>query len=116
MSIVNEILISGNYKYTENSENAKINHMVAWHSAKVIEARQAESALLEAECRVAAFDPITRTYISHGWNCKHCRNCQYACRGVLLSAPTDFSCNHSIRGPCVPINTDLTNRRTKYET
>ena len=101
MSIVNEILISGNYKYTENSENAKINHMVAWHSAKVIEARQAESALLEAECRVAAFDPITRTYISHGWNCKHCRNCQYAWGGVILGPQTSVECEVKIRGPCI---------------
>lgn len=116
VSILAEILISGNYKYKENSENAKLNHMIAWHSAKVIAARQGQSAHMEAESRVAPFAPITRAYISHGWNCKNCRNCQYACRGVLLSAPTDFSCNHSIRGPCVPINTDLTNRRTKYET
>ena len=116
VSILTEILISGNYKYKENSENTKLNHMIAWHSEKVINARQAESALLEEKGRVAPSAPIIRAYISHGWNCKHCRNCQYACRGVLLSAPTDFSCNHSIRGPCVPINTDLTNRRTKYET
>ena len=116
VSILTEILISGNYKYKENSENTKLNHMIAWHSAKVINARQAESALLEEKGRVAPSAPIIRAYISHGWNCKHCRNCQYACRGVLLSAQTDFSCNHSIRGPCVPINTDLTNRRTKYET
>ena len=100
MSIVSEILISGNYKYTENSENAKINHMVAWHSAKVIEARQAESALLEAECRVAPFDPITRTYISHGWNCKHCRNCQYAWGSVILGPPNPIDAGRQIRGPC----------------
>ena len=81
MSILSEILISGNYTYTENSENAKVNHMVAWHSAKVITRRQAESALLEEECRVAPLAPITRAYLSHGWNCKHCRNCQYACPG-----------------------------------
>ena len=81
MSILSEILISGNYTYTENSENAKVNHMVAWHSVKVITRRQAESALLEEECRVAPLAPITRAYLSHGWNCKHCRNCQYACRG-----------------------------------
>ena len=116
VSILAEILISGNYKYKENSENTKLNHMIAWHSAKVINTRQVESALLEEKGRVAPFAPIIRAYISHGWNCKHCRNCQYACRGVLLSALSDFSCNHSIRGPCVPINNDLTNRRTTYET
>ena len=100
VSILTEILISGNYKYKENSENTKLNHMSAWHSAKVIEARQAESALLEAENRVAPFDPITRTYISHGWNCKHCRNCQYACRGVLLSSKILLRNGCPIRGPC----------------
>ena len=87
MSILSEILISGNYTYTENSENAKVNHMVAWHSAKVITRRQAESALLAEECRVAPLAPITRAYLSHGWNCKHCRNCQYACRGNYKGQP-----------------------------
>ena len=100
MSILTEILISGNYKYIENSENAKVNHMIAWHSAKVIAARQAESALLEAEYRVAPFAPITRAYISHGWNCKHCRNCQYACRGALLGSPGFPKGSIQIRGPC----------------
>ena len=100
MSILSEILISNNYKYSENSENTKVNHMVAWHSAKVIEGRQAESALLETECRVAPFDHITRTYISHGWNCKHCRNCQYACPGVLLDTPKSTDNENQIRGPC----------------
>ena len=87
MSILSEILISGNYTYMENSENAKVNHMVAWHSAKVITCRQAESALLEEECRVSPLAPITRAYLSHGWNCKHCRNCQYACRGNYKGQP-----------------------------
>ena len=100
MSILTEILISGDYKYKENSENAKINHMIAWHSAKVIAARQGQSALLEAESRVAPFAPITRAYISHGWNCKHCRNCQYACRGALIGPPIVCESKDRIRGPC----------------
>ena len=100
MSILSEILISGNYTYTENSKNTKANHMVAWHSAKVIARRQAESALLEAECRVAPFAPITRTYISHGWNCKHCRNCHYAWEGVLLGPQNQIETESVIRGPC----------------
>ena len=104
VSIMAEILISGNYKYKENSENTKLNHMVAWHSAKVVEARQAESALLEGESRVAPSAPIIRTYISHGWNCKHCRNCQYACRGVITGKPPDLSEGSSIRGPCTEKN------------
>jgi hypothetical protein len=100
MSIVSEILISGNYTYTENSENTKINHMVAWHSSKVIARRQAESALLEEKNRVAPFRPIIRAYLSHGWNCKHCRNCQYACRGVLSVPLSNLAHGSSIRGPC----------------
>ena len=101
MSILTEILISGDYKYKENSENAKINHMIAWHSAKVIVARQGESTLLEAESRVAPFAPITRAYISHGWNCKHCRNCQYACWGALIGPPVVRESKDRIRGPCI---------------
>ena len=112
MSILSEILISNNYKYSENSENTKVNHMVAWHSAKVIEGRQAESALLETECRVAPFDHITRTYISHGWNCKHCRNCQYACPGAITAKPTDLSQGSLIRGPCLDGN--LTTKWRKH--
>ena len=91
MSILSEILISSNYTYTENSENAKVNHMVAWHSAKVITRRQAESALLEEECRVAPFAPITRTYFSHGRNCKNCRNCINACQGMFIGETVDLS-------------------------
>lgn len=101
VSILAEILISGNYKYKENSENAKLNHMIAWHSAEVIAARQAESALLEEENRVAPFTPIIRTYISHGWNCKHCRKCKYACRGVLIGPQVKKESNERIRGPCL---------------
>ena len=101
MSILTEILISGDYKYKENSENAKINHMIAWHSAKVIVARQGQSTLLEAESRVAPFSPITHAYISHGWNCKHCRNCQYACRGALTGSPVFREIKDRIRGPCI---------------
>ena len=104
MSIVSEILISGNYTYTENSENAKINHMVAWHSSKVITRRQAEYALLEEKNRVAPFAPLIRAYISLGWNCKHHRNCQYACWGVLSIPLPNFAHGSSIRGPCLCID------------
>ncbi len=115
MSILSDILISGNYKYKENSENAKLNHMVAWHSAKVITAQREQSALFEAECRVAPFAPITRAYLSHGWNCKHCRNCHYACWGAL-SVPT-FDLLHSplIRGPCLDTEHRDSERRSPYE-
>ena len=106
MSILSEILISGNYTYTENSENAKVNHMVAWHSAKVITHQQAESALLGEECRVAPFAPITRAYISHGWNCKHGRNCQYACQGMIKGEPSILDSGYEIRGPCEREETD----------
>ena len=101
VSILTEILISGNYKYKENSENTKLNHMIAWHSAKVIDARQAESALLEEKGRVAPSAPIIRAYISHGWNCKHCRNCQYAWGGVILGPQTSVEREVKIRGPCI---------------
>lgn len=109
MSIVSEILISGNYKYKENSENEKLNHMIAWHSAKVIADRQAQCTLSEEETRVAPFSPITRAYLSHGWNCKHCRNCIYACPGVLLGPPGLKETGSQIRGPCVAdLSKDIT--------
>ncbi len=100
ISILNEILISTTYKYTDNSENLKANHMLAWYSKQVITAQQAESAQNEAENRVADVSPITRAYISHGWNCKHCRNCQYACLGALMEEPANSNDGCSIRGPC----------------
>lgn len=109
MSIVSEILISGNYKYKENSENEKLNHMIAWHSAKVIADRRAQCTLSEEETRVAPFSPITRAYLSHGWNCKHCRNCIYACPGVLLGPPGLKETGSQIRGPCVAdLSKDIT--------
>lgn len=109
MSIVSEILISGNYKYKENSENEKLNHMIAWHSAKVIADRRAQCTLSEEETRVAPFSPITRAYLSHGWNCKHCRNCIYACPGVLLGPPALKETGSQIRGPCVAdLSKDIT--------
>ncbi len=99
VSMLTEILISGDYTYKKNSENAKANHLLSWHSAKVIEARRAKHARMQSKCRVAPFAPITRTYISHGWNCKHCRNCSYACPGALRDPPeNDFA--FEIRGPC----------------
>ncbi len=82
-------------------------NMVAWHSAKVIVARQGQSAHMEAEPRVAPFAPITRAYISHGWNCKNCRNCQYACRGTLTGPPVFREITDRIRGPCIHNRQDM---------
>lgn len=100
VSIFNEILISTTYKYTSNSENQKVNHMVFWYSRKVISNWQDRSAHVPPEQRVALSSPITRAYISHGWNCKHCRNCQYACPGVFIDNPGKCFNRPDIRGPC----------------
>ena len=75
--------------------------MVAWYSRKVISERLLEMQRESAETRVADFSPITRAYISHGWNCKHCRNCQYAWGGVLKDPQTSVESEVKIRGPCI---------------
>lgn len=100
VSILNEILISTQYKYNGNSENMKVNHMVAWYSRKVISERLLQIQQEPEETRVADFSPITHAYISHGWNCKHCRNCQYACPGALMDTPESTDNENQIRGPC----------------
>lgn len=84
MRILREILICSTYKYKGNSENLRVNHMVAWYSKTVISSQQLQSAPEISECRVALSAPITRAYLSHGWNCKHCRNYHYACPGMTM--------------------------------
>lgn len=74
--------------------------MVAWYSRKVISERQVRMQQETVEARVADFSPITRAYISHGWNCKHCRNCQYACPGVIKGELSNSDLGYEIRGPC----------------
>ena len=100
LGILNEILASIKYRYIGNSENMKVNHMVAWYSRKVISERQMQMQRDLEEIRVADISSITRTYISHGWNCKHCRNCQYACPGVIRGEPSFSELGYEIRGPC----------------
>lgn len=100
MGMLNEILASVKYRYIGNSENMKVNHMVAWYSRKVISEHQMQMQQEPEETRVADFSSITRTYISHGWNCKHCRNCQYACPGVIKGEPSISEPGNEIRGPC----------------
>lgn len=103
MRILREILICSTYKYKGNSENLRVNHMVAWYSKMVILSQQMQSAPEISECRVALSDPITRAYLSHGWNCKHCRNYHYACPGMLAGTPCFFRSGHEIRGPCTQV-------------
>ena len=112
VSILKEILISTTYKYNGNSENMKANHMVAWYSRKVISERQIQMQQETGETRVADFPPILRAYISHGWNCKHGRNCQYACLGMIKGEPSISDLGYEIRGPC---EEDETNYQQKEE-
>ena len=100
VSILTDILTASNCKYRDGSENNRLNHMVAWYSRRVIEASREQSVQNTPEKRVAHSAPLTRAYLSHGWNCKHCRNCIYDCPGVLLDAPGFFSSGYKIRGPC----------------
>lgn len=87
MRILREILICSTYKYKGNSENLRVNHMVAWYSKTVISSQQVQPVSAAPVCRVALSVPITRAYLSHGWNCKHCRNYHYACPGMLTGTP-----------------------------
>ena len=100
MRILSKILISSAYKYKGSSENLRVNHMVAWYSKLVISFQQAQPVSGDPECRVALSAPITRAYLSHGRNCKHCRNYRYACPGVLKGTPRSFCPGYEIRGPC----------------
>ena len=100
IGILNKILASNCYRYTGNSENLKLNHMVAWYSKKVLSDQKKTCTQATAKDRVALFSPITRAYFSHGRNCKHCRNCNYACRGALMEETDIFVFAYQIRGPC----------------
>lgn len=77
MRILRKILICSAYKCKGGSENLRVNHMVAWYSRAVILSQQMQPVPEISECRVALSDPITRAYLSHGWNCEHCRNYHY---------------------------------------
>lgn len=117
MRILSEILTNAQNTYKEGSENDRLNRAVAWHSRTVMMRQQEESTLSSPESRVALSVPLTRAYLSHGWNCKHCRNCIYACPAVLLDAPGIFEFGHKIRGPCTRThNLDCDNRRLFNET
>ena len=49
VSILNEILISTKYKYNGNSENMKVNHMVAWYSRSQMFRFSIQCVLKESE-------------------------------------------------------------------
>ena len=100
VSTLNDILTSMQYKYTKNSENQRANHMVAWYSRQVILTHREKADCNQPENRVAPFDLLTRAYISHGWNCKHSRNCRYACPGAFIDAKAGKFNSPNIRGPC----------------
>lgn len=99
ISILNDILTSGVCKHTEGSSNTRINRLVNWLSRKVMIARQEQSAPEAHETRVALSAPLMRVYLSHGRNCKSCRNCSYACPGALLDALSSVRSESEIRGP-----------------
>lgn len=114
MRILREILICSTYKCKDGSENLRVNHMVAWYSRAVILSQQMQSAPEISECRVALSDPITRAYLSHGWNCKHCRNYHYACPGMLEGTPCFFRSGYEIRGPCTRVENHEYNTTRRY--
>ena len=99
VSILNDILTCGVCKHTEGSSNARLNRLVNWLSRKVMITRQEQSAPATLETRIALSAPLMRAYLSHGRNCKSCRNCSYACPGVLLDAPSSVHSESEIRGP-----------------
>ncbi len=93
------IRASGDTTRVLGTDNERLNHMIAWWSRCAMQNRKSESdnssenrqqdqsAQMESKCPVARFDPITRAYFSHGWNCNTCRNCIYDCLGTLIGEP-----------------------------
>ncbi len=100
MRILGDMLISRKNKYSDCTQNERINRLIAWESRRLIVAYQDDSTQTEGENRIALSFPITRAYLSHGWNCKHCRNCIYDCPGAFLGGLSVQSTVPSIRGPC----------------
>lgn len=116
VSILNDILTTTPCEYTKGSENNRLNHMICWYSGKVIAAHWGQSVQKLDESRVALSAPLTRAYFSHGWNCKHCRNCRNACPGVLLESPGSSDPGNKIRGPCnANYHNHFNDRRIRYE-
>ena len=101
VSIFKEILIRARNTHTEGSRNEKLNRFVAWLSRRMMKAWEEsfqnqseggdcpwnESGDGARKSSVAFLAPIIRAYISHGRNCKHSRNCIYACQGKILGKP-----------------------------
>ena len=101
VSICKEILIWARNTYTAGTRNEKLNRFVAWKSRRMLkhweesaqnqsedyEQMEIESGESASKSSVAFLAPIIRAYISHGRNCKHGRNCIYACQGKILGKP-----------------------------
>ena len=100
VSILTDILTNDRCKYKVATANGHLNRIVVWYSRKIIAARLNHNCQETLETRVAHFDLYTHAYISHGWNCKHCRNCSYACPGSLSMPPDSEWTGYAIRGPC----------------
>ncbi len=100
MRILEDILISRKNTHTSCSQNERINRLIAWESRRLIISYQQSNDHQEPDSRVAPFPLITRAYISHGWNCKNCRNCIYACPGESLGGAILRDNIPPIRGPC----------------
>lgn len=115
VSIWHDILTNADCKYTNGSPNERLNRLVCWLSRKLITARQKQSAHTPTETRVAHSAPLTRAYLSHGWNCQNCRNCIYDCPGVLGKAPELFHSGCRIRGPCTAVRETYHNIRRKSD-
>ena len=119
MSIFKEILIRARNTHTEGTRNEKLNRFVAWLSRRMLKAWEESVQNQSEDCdnpgnesgegvkksSVAILAPILRAYISHGRNCKHSRNCIYACQGKILGKPPNSE-NPQIGAvrPMEPIN------------
>ena len=107
VSILTDILTNDRCKYKVATANGHLNRIIVWYSRKVIAARLENNQQEATETRVAHFNLYTHAYISHGWNCKHCRNCSYACPGSLFRCSSFENNKTMIRGPCVPVKTQI---------
>jgi hypothetical protein len=99
--ILDEIRITGANTHLGDTDNARINRMIAWHSSRVLQRLNTDASLAPepSQNRVAVSAHITRAYFSPS----HCTHCDYDCKGTDGYA-TKPHLGFQIRGPCPPLN------------
>ena len=96
MSVYRDIRAMGIGDRRYGTPTQDLNRQIAMYSRKLVTQSARERAEDLPEARVAFSAPIYRAYISPCWNCKHCWNSKYDCRGTYTSAAVR---RNRIRGP-----------------